>query len=130
MNATIDFDAPGRTTSAATVWSTSAPAKPITDLLAQVPIRDAGGEPDIVMNSSVYVEMIATDQVKNLASSNGVNPSIVSEHLSAILTATRAAPGQGVLMARRVSGSSMKILADDKVAMYDQDGPSATHSPA
>ncbi len=132
VNATIDFGRTGsHNASAATVWSTSASATPVTDLLkARDLIRDAGGEPDmIVMNSSVYAEMIATDQVKNLASSNGVNPSIVSDAtLSAILTANGLPPVKVYSAKVKVSGSSTKILADDKVVMYDRDGLGNTFS--
>lgn len=132
VNATIDFGRTGsHDASAGTVWSTSASAKPISDLLAARDlIRDAGGEPDvIVMNSSVYAEMIATDQVKNLASSNGVNPSIVSDAtMSSILTANGLPPVKVYSAKVKVSGSATKIVADDKVIMYDRDGLGDTFS--
>ena len=126
VNATIDFGRTGtHDASASTVWSTTASAVPITDLLkARDLIRDAGGEPDvIVMNSSVYAEMIATDQVKNLASSNGVNPSIVSDATLSSIFAAYGLPPVKVYSAKiKVAGLSTKILADDKVVMYDRDG--------
>lgn len=132
VNFTIDFDrSSSHDATASTVWSTSASAVPITDLLAARDlIRDAGGEPDIiVMNSSVYAEMIATAQVKNLASSNGVNPSIISDAtLSAILSAYGLPPIKVYSAKVKVSGSSTKVLADDKVVMYDRDGLGNTFS--
>lgn len=132
VNFTVDFDrTSSHNASASTVWSTSASAKPITDLLsARDLIRDAGGEPDIiVMNSSVCAEMIATDQVKNLASSNGVNPSIISDAtMSAILSAYGLPPVKVYSAKVKVSGSSTKVLADDKVVMYDREGLGNTWS--
>lgn len=132
VNQTVNFGRTGsHNASASAVWSNSSTATPITDLIAcRDLIRDAGGEPGMtVMNSSVYAEMIATTQVKNLASSNGVNPSIVSDAtLSAILAAHGLPPIKVYNAKVRSGGSTVKVLADDKVVMYDRDGLGNTWS--
>lgn len=129
--ATVDY---GRTSShnatASTVWSTTASATPITDLLAaRELIRDAGGEPDfLAMNSQTYGEMIATAQVKNLAT-GVVTPSIVTDASVSQILAAHGLPPVTVYSARvSVAGTSTKVLADGKVILADRSQLGATLS--
>jgi hypothetical protein len=129
--ATIDY---GRTSShdatAATVWSTAASATPITDLLAaRELIRDAGGEPDfLAMNSQTYGEMIATAQVKNLAT-GVVTPSIVTDASVSQILAAHGLPPVTIYSARvGVAGTSTKVLGDGKVLLADRSQLGATLS--
>ena len=120
--ATVDY---GRTSShnatASTVWSTSASAVPITDLIAaRELIRDAGGEvTDIFMNSQTYGELVATAQVKNLAT-GVVTPSIVSDASVSQILAAHGLPPITVYSARvQVAGTATKVLGDGKVILAD-----------
>jgi hypothetical protein len=112
------------------VWSTAASATPITDLLAaRELIRDAGGEPDfLAMNSQTYGEMIATAQVKNLAT-GVVTPSIVTDASVSQILAAHGLPPVTIYSARvGVAGTSTKVLGDGKVLLADRSQLGATLS--
>lgn len=121
VTATIDYGRTGsHAQSAPTVWSNTSTAKPITDLLsARDKIEAAGGIAEAIwMNSSVYAEMIATDQVKNLATASGVTPSIVSRSAVSNVLAAFGLPDIKIYSAVvSVAGVTTKVLGDDKVIM-------------
>lgn len=125
VTASIDF---GRTGShdatASTVWSTSATATPITDLIASAElINAAGGEcTDILMNRATYAEMKMTAEVKNLAAVNGVVPGMVTD--SAISTILESFGLPAITIANKLvrpkGGSARQLVQNDRVILADR----------
>ncbi len=125
VTASIDF---GRTSShnatAATVWSTSASATPVVDLINGVAlINDAGGDcTDIFMNRATYAEMKLTAEVKNLAAVNGVVPGMVTDSAVSTILESFSLPPITVVnkLVRPKGGSSRQLVQNDRVLLVDR----------
>lgn len=131
VTATVTFGrASGHTAQApGTLWSVSATATPISDLLGWIDTYVAtnnGVRPgSIIMPSAVRSAMLRTVEVRNYAAAAGVAPSIVSPLvLATILSAFDIPPIYVIDEQVTVAGSAVRVIPAKNVILAPAPGPS------
>lgn len=127
VTATVDFGRdPSHTVAPATLWSNTATATPVTDLMAwrDVYVATNGEEPGAILTSRrVIALMMRNDEVKNVSYPAANQPSTVTEeNVRAILTAYGLPPIYPYEAQVRVNGVAQRVVSDDLLVLLPAPG--------
>lgn len=122
LQLTADFGLPGsHNVSAATVWTDTVNAKPLTDLLAwqDVYITDNGRPPGTILTSQARLSnMYLNAEMRGAAAANGTTPARVNrETVDAIFAANGLPPISVYDVTVRVDGVATRPIPADKVLL-------------